>query len=205
MRFYRFDLQARTDSLCSVIHNMKTHSARLSSMILDTYTIVAHADYGFVSGFLDPHNNYARAGMFVCINNCFAHDSKKLRSGFVIRHDERSFYFQAAGSRPDFSNNQVLQRGHQLRHTDVQRMQAPRDITGIVGRVVDQFFDFFNVLYGNDAMILQPHRGRVRHERHRRQMLANAVVQFPPDLLLFAIADFQDFAFQTFASRNFVL
>src|SRR2546428_315219 len=36
-------------------------------------------------------------------------------------------------------------------------------------------------------------------------MLANSIMQFLPEALLFAVADLQDFAFQSFASRDLSL
>src|SRR6266496_5352173 len=51
-------------------------------------------------------------------------------------------------------------------------------------------------------MIFQSQGNRARHEGNRGEVLTKPIVQFLPETLLFAIADFKNFAFKAFASAT---
>ena len=51
-------------------------------------------------------------------------------------------------------------------------------------------------------MVFQTQGNRTRHESDSGQVLTKSIVQFLPEALLFAIADFKNFAFKSFASSD---
>ena len=78
-------------------------------------------------------------------------------------------------------------------------MQGAGKVARVGGSVVHQLRDFFDIIYFDDAMVFQSQGNRARHECDRSEVLTKSIVQFLPEALLFAIADFKNFAFKAFA------
>ena len=81
-------------------------------------------------------------------------------------------------------------------------MQGAGKVARVDNSVVRQLRDFIDITYFDDAMVFQTQGNRTRHESDSGQVLTKSIVQFLPEAMLFAIADFKNFAFKSFASSD---
>jgi hypothetical protein len=78
-------------------------------------------------------------------------------------------------------------------------VHGPGKVARIRGSVVHQLRDFFDIIYFDNAVVFQSQSNRARDKRNRSKVLTKPIVQFLSETLLFAIADFKNFAFKSFA------
>ena len=75
--------------------------------------------------------------MFVCVDKRFPQDAVKLRGNVVVFNVHFRFQVEPAGCSPNFSFDQISQRGGKFGGVDLFLVQIARDIAGVHDRAVD--------------------------------------------------------------------
>ena len=107
------------------------------SFFTKTNTVVSYAEDEIVFRSLNFQNNLSGPSVFVRVDDRFAQDAIKLRGHLVIFNIDFRFQVQPAGSLPDFSLNQLLERGQKLGGVDLFLVEILRNIARVHNRAVD--------------------------------------------------------------------